>query len=108
VEVSCRRPIDAVVSAAGLATFASLVQLNDADFQLGVGLKLMGQFNLVRLGFVYVRGQGSFTLESGIVARSPMPGSVAINLADARVEAFVKAAALEAPHRIRVNVFSPT
>ena len=50
---------------------------------------------------------GSFTLTSGILAKSPMPGSGAISLVNAGLEGFVRAAALEAPRRIRVNVVSP-
>ena len=41
---------DALVSAAGRAAFASLDDLTDADFQLGLANKLMGQVNLVRIG----------------------------------------------------------
>jgi NAD(P)-dependent dehydrogenase (short-subunit alcohol dehydrogenase family) len=99
--------VNAVVSAAGQARFAPLVQLSDADFELSVGNKLLGQVNLIRFGFDYVADGGSFTLTSGILARSPVPGSAAISLVNAGVEAFVKAAALEAPRGIRVNVVSP-
>jgi NAD(P)-dependent dehydrogenase (short-subunit alcohol dehydrogenase family) len=41
------------------------------------------------------------------LSRSPTPGSSAISLVNAGVEAFVRAAALEAPRGIRVNVVSP-
>jgi len=99
--------VEAVVSAAGQAKFAPLAQLGDADFQLSVRNKLMGQVNLVRFGFDYVGDGGSFTLTSGILARSPVPGSAAISLVNAGIEAFAKAAALEAPRGIRINVVSP-
>jgi NAD(P)-dependent dehydrogenase (short-subunit alcohol dehydrogenase family) len=99
--------VDAVVSAAGQAKFAPLAQLSDADFQLSVGNKLLGQVNLVRFGFDHVSNRGSFTLTSGILARSPVPGSAAISPVNAGVEAFVKAVVLEAPRGIRVNVVSP-
>jgi NAD(P)-dependent dehydrogenase (short-subunit alcohol dehydrogenase family) len=99
--------VDAVVSAAGQAKFAPLAQLSDADFQLSVGNKLLGQVNLVRFGFDHVSDRGSFTLTSGILARSPVPGSAAISPVNAGVEAFVKAVVLEAPRGIRVNVVSP-
>jgi NAD(P)-dependent dehydrogenase (short-subunit alcohol dehydrogenase family) len=99
--------VDAVVSAAGQAKFAPLAQLSDADFQLSVGNKLLGQVNLVRFGFDHVSDRGSFTLTSGILARSPVPGSAAISPVNAGVEAFVKAVVLEAPREIRVNVVSP-
>ena len=99
--------VDAVVSAAGQARFAPLLELSDADFRVSVSNELMGQINLVRFEFDYVAEGGSFTLTSGILARSPMHGSAAISLVNAGVEAFIKAASLEAPRRIRVNVVSP-
>jgi NAD(P)-dependent dehydrogenase (short-subunit alcohol dehydrogenase family) len=99
--------VDAVVSAAGEARFGPLAQLTDADFQLSLGNKLMGQVNLVRFGLDSVRDGGCFTLTTGILARSPMPGSGAISLVNAGLEGFARAAALEAPRGIRVNVVSP-
>jgi NAD(P)-dependent dehydrogenase (short-subunit alcohol dehydrogenase family) len=98
---------DAVISAAGQARFAPLAELSDADLQLSVNNKLLGQVNLVRFGFDHVADGGSFTLTSGILARSPVPGSAAISLVNAGVEAFVRAVSLEAPRRIRVNAVSP-
>ena len=99
--------LDAVVCAAGLAKFAPLAELSDADFRFCLDNKLMGQVNLVRLGFQHMRDRGSFTLTTGILAHSPMPGSAAISLVNAGVEGFVRAAALEAPRGIRVNAVSP-
>jgi len=99
--------LDAVVCAAGLAKFAPLAQLSDADFRFCLDNKLMGQVNLVRFGFEHVRDRGSFTLTTGILARSPMPGGAAISLVNAGTEGFVRAAALEAPRGIRVNAVSP-
>jgi NAD(P)-dependent dehydrogenase (short-subunit alcohol dehydrogenase family) len=99
--------VDAVVSAAGQAKFAPLAELRDADFELSLRNKLMGQVNLVRLGFRSVRDRGSFTLTSGVLARSPAVGSAAVSLVNAAIEGFVRAAALEAPRGIRVNAVSP-
>ena len=99
--------VDAVVSAAGQAKFAPLVELRDADFAVSLRNKLMGQVNLVRLGFGSVRDRGSFTLTSGVLASSPMVGSAAVSLVNAAIEGFVRAAALEAPRGIRVNAVSP-
>jgi NAD(P)-dependent dehydrogenase (short-subunit alcohol dehydrogenase family) len=100
-------PVDAVVSNAGEAKFAPLDQLGDSDFAFSLGNKLMGQVNLVRYGFGSVRDGGSFTLTSGVLSRKPMKGSGAISLVNAGLEGFVRAAALEAPRGIRVNVVSP-
>jgi NAD(P)-dependent dehydrogenase (short-subunit alcohol dehydrogenase family) len=99
--------VDAIVSAAGEARFAPLADLGDADFSFSIANKLMGQVNLVRLGFASVRDGGSITLTAGILARRPMVGSAAISLVNAGLEGFIRAAALEAPRGIRVNVVSP-
>src|SRR5262249_54450941 len=82
-------------------------KLTDDDFAFSLGNKLMGQVNLVRHGFASVRDGGSFTLTSGVLAQKPMPGSGAISLVNSGLEGFVRAAALEAPRNIRVNVVSP-
>ena len=99
--------VDAVVSAAGEARFKPFDQLLDDDFAFSIGNKLMGQVNLVRYGFANVSDGGSFTLTSGVLAQQPMPGSGAISLVNAGLEGFTRAAALEAPRGIRVNVVSP-
>jgi len=99
--------VDAVVSCAGDARFGPLAELKDDDFAYSLANKLMGQVNLVRLGFAAVSDGGSFTLTSGILARKPSPGSAAISLVNGGLEAFVGAATLEAPRGIRVNVVSP-
>ena len=99
--------VDAVVSAAGSGGWGPLAQLTDEDFARSLRYKLMGQVNLVRYGFDNVGDGGSFTLTSGILARSPMQGSAAISLVNAGLEGFARAAALEAPRGIRVNVVSP-
>ena len=98
---------DALVCAAGQAVFAGLKDLTDADFELSLSNKLMGQVNLVRLGLARVRDGGSFTLTSGVLAAEPTPGSAAISLVNGGVEAFARAAALEMPRRTRINVVSP-
>ncbi len=99
--------LDAVVCAAGQAKFALLDKLTDADFRFCLDNKLMGQINLVRFGMEHLADGGSFTLTTGVLAHTPMPGSAAISLVNAGIEGFVRAAALEAPRRIRVNAVSP-
>ena len=99
--------VDAVVSAAGRASFKPLTDLGDEDFELSLSNKLMGQVNLVRLGLASVADGGSFTLTAGYLARHPIPGSGAVSLVNSGLEGFGRAAALEAPRGIRVNVVSP-
>lgn len=98
---------DAVICAAGLAAFGPFLNLTDADFALGIGNKMMGQVNVVRVGLDYVNDNGSFTVTSGILSRKPMPGSAAISLVNSGLEGFCRAAALEMPRGIRINVVSP-
>jgi NAD(P)-dependent dehydrogenase (short-subunit alcohol dehydrogenase family) len=99
--------IDAVVCAAGQAAFKRLDDLTDQDFAFSFRSKLMGQVNLVRVGINEVNDGGSFTLTSGILAQQPSPGSSAVSLVNAGVEAFARAAALELPRGLRINVVSP-
>jgi NAD(P)-dependent dehydrogenase (short-subunit alcohol dehydrogenase family) len=99
--------IDAVVSCAGRGAFKPLAQLSDNDFALSLANKLMGQVNLVRLGAPSVGDDGSFTLTSGIFSRQPAPGGAALAMVNGALESFARAAALELPRRIRVNIVSP-
>jgi len=99
--------VDAIVSAAGSARFAPLEKLSDEDFDFSLRNKLMGQVNVIRHGLAHVRDGGSITVTSGVLAWQPMPGSAAISLVNAGLEAFVGGAALEAPRGVRVNVVSP-
>ena len=100
-------PFDALISAAGVARFGPLNELSDEDFELGFHGKLMGQVNLVRIGMKYINENGSFTLTSGILSNQPMPGSASISMVNAGLEGFVRAAALEMPRGLRINVVSP-
>lgn len=100
-------PFDALVCAAGQARFAPLASLSESDFDFSVSNKLMGQVNLVRIGMASIRDHGSFTLTSGVLASEPAPGSPAISLVNAGLEGFTRAAALELPRGIRINVVSP-
>ncbi|MGZ7040226.1 MAG: short chain dehydrogenase [Thermoanaerobaculia bacterium] len=99
--------VDAVLCAAGSGAWKPLDQLTDEDFATSLAYKLMGQVNVIRYGLASVADGGSITVTSGILSRKPMPGSGAISLVNAGLEGFVRAAALEAPRKIRVNVVSP-
>lgn len=99
--------VDAVISAAGGAAWKPLADLNGEDFDFSLRNKLMGQVNVVRTGINWMRDGGSFTLTSGILAHEPTPGSAAVSIVNAGVEAFGRAAALELPRGLRVNVVSP-
>jgi NAD(P)-dependent dehydrogenase (short-subunit alcohol dehydrogenase family) len=99
--------VDAIISAPGNAAWKPLAELTDQDFAFSIANKLTGQVNVVRYGFAQVNNGGSITLTSGVLAQKPMPGSAAVSLVNAGLEGFTRAAALEAPRGIRVNVVSP-
>lgn len=98
---------DALISTAGRAAFGVLDELTDTDFQLGLSNKLMGQVNLVRIGRQFANDRASFTLTSGVLSKDPMKGSASISMVNAGLEGFARAAALELPRGMRINVVSP-
>ncbi len=67
----------------------------------------MGQVNLVRIGRQFIADGGSFTLTTGVLSQAPIKGSASISMVNAGIEGFIRAAALELPRGIRVNVVSP-
>jgi NAD(P)-dependent dehydrogenase (short-subunit alcohol dehydrogenase family) len=100
-------PVDAIACTAGMVRFVPWAQASDDDWAHGVANKLLGQVNVVRLGAPSVRDGGAITLTTGVLAQHPMPGGAIATTANAAVEGFVRAAALELGPRIRVNVVSP-
>src|SRR5271157_2052604 len=66
------RDVDAVVSCAGNASFKPFADLTDADYELGLRSKLMGQVSLARFAKDALRDGGSITLTTGILAMHPM------------------------------------
>ena len=101
------RDINAVVSCAGNAVFKPFADLADADYELGLRSKLMGQVTLARLAKDHLREGGSITLTTGVLAMHPMVGSASISMVNAGLEGFVRAAALEMPRKVRINAVSP-
>lgn len=99
--------VDAVVSAAGATRRRPFAELTDDDYDFSLRNKLMGQVNLVRYGIESVTDKGSFTLTGGILGREPIPGGEAISMANLALEGFARAAALDLPRGLRVNVVSP-
>ena len=101
------RDADAVISCAGNAAFKPFAQLTDADYELGLRSKLMGQVSLARIAKDHLRDGGSITLTTGTLAMHPMQGSVSVSMVNAGLEGFVRAAALELPRNLRINAVSP-
>lgn len=101
-------PLDAVVCAAGNVQFAPLLQLSAADWAVGLEDKLMGQVRLAQLAAEYLRDGGSITLIGGILAEQPIRQGASASLVNGALEAFVRAAAIELPRGLRINLVSPS
>lgn len=99
--------VDAVCCCAGDAAFKPFAELTAADYALGVRSKLMGQVTVANVASRHLRDNGAIVLTAGVLAREPMVGSAAISLVNAALEGFVRAAAMEMPRGLRINVVSP-
>ncbi|WP_214071964.1 short chain dehydrogenase [Mucilaginibacter sp. dw_454] len=98
---------DALVSASGDGHFGPFNQLNDTDFRKGINSKLMGQVNLVLIGQHYINPKGSFTLTSGSLANDPIVYGTAVSAINAAIDGFVRSAAVELDHGVRINSVAP-
>jgi len=99
---------DAVAIAAGEIAFAPLSELTAEKWQFSLGSKLMGQINLVQEAIPFINEKGSFTLISGVLNDEPIFAGVAASAVSGALEGFVRAAAIELPKGLRINVVSPT
>ena len=100
--------VDAVVVAAGALHVAPLAGLAPEHFHVGLNGKLMGQVNVALAARDVLSDGGSITLTSGVDVAHPIHGAVAASTANAAVEGFVRAAAIELPRGLRINAVSPT
>ena len=99
---------DAVAVAAGEVVFAPLSQLTAENWQFSLGSKLMGQISLVQEAIPFIKERGSFTLVSGVLNEEPIFAGVAGATVSGALEGFVRAAAVELPKGLRINVVNPT
>src|SRR5258708_15339634 len=99
---------DAVAIAAGEVAFAPLLEFTAEKWQFSLGSKLMGQINLVQEGIPFINEKGSFTLVSGILNDQPIFARVAAAAVPGPLQRLFRAAAIELPKGLRINVVSPT
>ena len=99
---------DAVAVAAGEVVFAPLSQLTAENWQFSLGSKLMGQISLVQEAIPFINERGSFALVSGVLNEEPVFAGVAGATVSGALEGFVRAAAVELPKELRINVVNPT
>lgn len=100
---------DALVVALGSGRiFTPLWELSPADYLEAWQDRVMSQINLVRLGLPNLRDGGSFTLSSGFMNKSPLPGFSAITASNGGIDGFIVGAARDLPRGIRINGVSAT
>jgi NADP-dependent 3-hydroxy acid dehydrogenase YdfG len=93
--------LDAVASAAGVTPFKPIQELTADDYTASFQGKVLAQIELVRQGIHHIAADGSFTLITAVLARSPILTGAAASMAGGALESLVRAAAIEiAPQRI--------
>ena len=97
---------DALICTAGPTYVGPWKNLTDKEFRQGVEGKMMGQINLVLIGQHYINPGGSFTLITGALTHEPQKNFANASAANAAVEGFVRAAAIELEKDIRINAVS--
>lgn len=110
VEALFRRigPADAVVVTAGNLHFGPLAELDADKMNVGLQHKLMGQVNVALAAQRHLNDGGSITLTSGIVGAEPIRYGINATTVNAAVDGFVRAAAIELPRGLRINVVDPS
>jgi NAD(P)-dependent dehydrogenase (short-subunit alcohol dehydrogenase family) len=98
---------DALVSCVGKVHFGDFAKLTENEVAIGLKDKLMGQVNLVLIGRDYANDNGSFTLTSGVLSHDPIRFGACASLVNGALDCFVRAAAIELPRGLRINVVSP-
>jgi len=100
--------IDAIVSAAGGVHFGPWAEMTPEQFQIGLQDKLLGQVQLALIGQHHLSDGGSITLTSGILGDEPVRNGANASTVNAALEGFARAAAIELPRGLRINVINPT
>jgi NAD(P)-dependent dehydrogenase (short-subunit alcohol dehydrogenase family) len=105
-------PLDGVACAAGAVNFTPLPAIGVAGIEkssYGRGLvdKLMGQVNMTLAARDLLRDDGSITLIGGVLADEPIVAGSSASMVNGALDAFTRAAAIELPRGLRVNLVSP-
>ena len=111
--ISSAGKLDAVICAAGNVNFTPMSEIKpatvtDSVYGLGLTHKLLGQVNLVLAARDHLNPGGSITLTAGTLSTDPIFAGTAASMVNGAIESFVRAAAIELPHGIRINAVSPS
>jgi NAD(P)-dependent dehydrogenase (short-subunit alcohol dehydrogenase family) len=106
-------PLDGVVCAAGHVNFVPLGAITvgtvaTSSYGRGLADKLMGQVNVTLAARDLLRDGGSITLIGGVLADEPIVAGSSASMVNGALEAFTRAAAIELPRGLRINLVSPT
>ncbi|MBS1879365.1 MAG: SDR family oxidoreductase [Actinobacteria bacterium] len=97
-----------VVYAAGTARVTPLLEIEQREWELVLGVNLGGAFNVLQAAAPHIPAGGSFTAISSIDSRAPVDGLAHYGAAKAGVEALIRSAALElGPAGVRCNAVLP-
>ncbi len=102
-----KKDLDAIICAAGDASFGAFSSLSDEQINIGLKSKLMGQVNICRKALEALNPNGVIILTGGIFAHNPWPETTNIAMVNAALEGFVKALALELTEGRRILVVHP-
>ncbi len=102
-----KKYLDAVICAAGDASFGAFSNLTDEQINIGIKSKLMGQVNICRKALETLKPNGVIILTGGIFAHKPWAETTNIAMVNAALEGFVKALALELTDERRILVVHP-
>lgn len=100
--------VDAIACTAGRVHFGPWDELTRDQIAVGLQDKLMGQVNIVLAGQEFLEDRGSLTLTSGILSADPIRSGACASMVNGALESFVRAASIELPRGLRINVVSPT
>jgi 3-oxoacyl-[acyl-carrier protein] reductase len=100
--------IGTVVYAAGTARVTPLLEIEQHEWELIIGVNLNGAFNVLQACAPHIPSGGSFTAISSIDVFSPVEGLAHYCAAKAGLDALVRSAALElGPSGVRCNAVLP-
>ncbi len=102
-----KKNVEAIICAAGDASFGAFSNLTDEQVNIGLNSKLMGQVNLCHKALEALKPNGAIILTGGIFAHNPWPETTNIAMVNAALEGFVKALALELTEGRRILVVHP-
>jgi NAD(P)-dependent dehydrogenase (short-subunit alcohol dehydrogenase family) len=100
--------LGAVVYAAGTARVTPLLEIEEREWELVLGVNLSGAFHVLQAAAPHIPAGGSYTAISSIDSAAPVDGLAHYCASKAGLEALVRSAALElGPAGVRCNAVLP-